>query len=124
MSILEWYLADTESGKKSHLTETEAYIFCAPFWGKVTKSTEYEGQTSYKGKPLCLRCEKVAMKVAAKAIARQRGDEASALWTLYQTANGGLKLSGRGQKPAEDPEPKSKKKLPANMREFPVSASA
>lgn len=124
--MLSWMLAVTETGKKSHLTETDAFTFCAPFWGQVTDSIPYEGQTSYRGKPLCKNCDKWGQAKASREIARQRGDEDSALWTLYQTANGGLRLSGRGQRPAEDPdpEPKAKRKLPGNVHPFPTSASA
>lgn len=125
--MLNWLLAVTESGKKSHLTETDAYTFCAPFWGKVEDSIPYEGQTSFRGKPLCKNCDKWGAAKAGREIARQHGDE-SPLWTQYQIANGVLKVSGRSRLPAADPDPdaqkKRKRKLPENMREFPASASA
>lgn len=123
--MLEWKLAVTESGKKSHLTETDAYTFCAPFWGQVTDSIDYDGQTSFRGKPLCKNCKKWGLSKASNEIALQKGDPDNELWILYQAANGQYRVTGRGQKAAADPDPKGERKpLPANVSKFPRSASA
>lgn len=102
MELLSWSLGITESGKKSHLTETEAFIFCAPMWGAVTEAIPYEGQTSFKGKPMCKTCDKAGSARASKVIAERHGSGSSSLWLLYQTANGDIRLVGNGKKPVVD----------------------
>lgn len=110
MSAFGWLISDTESGKRSHLSDTGEYIFCAPMWGKITFSEPYEGHTSYKGKPLCKNCEKAGTTRAAAAIVQQYGGKSTALWLLYQTANGTLRIAGKTRQPAIDSTPPKKKR--------------